>query len=442
MRLPRYVLAALLTAALFVIFPFQASTIAGLKVAGVKLEAIVSPNEIITHRMIVSLRENDLPMDLGVEVLNLGTYTAKDFITIDNTSFHLEPGKSQEVIATIKIPADIGDGGRYAIISIAQKKPTGAEIGSLLVINVPVRLTVKDSQLTHQGEITELSIGEVQNSKPVNIGVTLKNTGNHHFKFNGEFIISNSEGKILDTIHTALIPSPVIPSLEQKLTAIFISQVDLPLGTYSVKANVFLEDGTILDEAQSSFDIRQSYVPPPAPAKVTLTPGTSSTLKTDNEEINVYFPQGSVISQAEVSVQYYPVEQASSPPSGYSLATTCFRIDGLTGLLTKDATITVKYTDTDLEKAKGDDSKLRLARWDETDDKWTIFDTTIEKDSRTISTKTNRFSIWAVMVSTGDLSDSTTTTTNSTNWGLIIGIVGGLILVIGGILFFRRSKSK
>ncbi|MCX6012702.1 MAG: hypothetical protein NTV30_04710, partial [Chloroflexi bacterium] len=77
---------------------------------------------------------------------------------------------------------------------------------------------------------------------------------------------------------------------------------------------------------------------------------------------------------------------------------TCFRIDGLTGLLTKEAKLTVKYTSYDLEQAGGNLSKLRLARWDEIANKWTVIDTIINEQSMTLTVQTNHFSLWSVMI--------------------------------------------
>ena len=236
-----------------ILLPVQVLANPGLRVEGALLVTDVSPGETLTHKMNVGIRESDSAMDIVVAVRDLGEYSARDFITIDNPSFHLEPGQSQDVIATIHVPSNVGVGGKYAIIRIAQKPVAGAGISSLVAIEAPVRLTIKDSKLIHKGEITEVIAGEVISGKPVNISITFKNTGNHHFKFKGEVTISNARGEVLDTIHTALIPSPVIPSLSQKLTANFIPKGDLPLGVYSFRAKVMLEDGTVLDEAEGNF---------------------------------------------------------------------------------------------------------------------------------------------------------------------------------------------
>ena len=119
----KYIYLALVVAALVVtLCPLPAAADPGLRVTGAVLVANVTPGETITHEMTVSIREDDPAMDIGVEVKDWTRYSARDFIVIDQPSFHLEPGQEQNVTATITIPPDVGDGGRYALIGIAQNR--------------------------------------------------------------------------------------------------------------------------------------------------------------------------------------------------------------------------------------------------------------------------------------------------------------------------------
>ena len=274
MKLIRYIMPALAAIIILAALPATAMAMAnpGLRVENAICVADVSPGDTITHKMTLSLVETDSPMDLAVEVNDLdnmkSTYSAKDFISVDKTSFHLEPGESQDVTATVHIPSDVGNGGRYAVI-ILRQKPTGTGVSAVVAVNVRLYLTIKDSQLIHEGEVTEVSAGEAVSGKPVDIFITFKNNGNHHFKFKGEVTVSDAQGEVLDTIYTALSPSSVIPSMSSKLEANFIPEKGLPLGNYFIKVRVMLEDGTILGEAEGSFEVKEPYVPPPPPAETT-----------------------------------------------------------------------------------------------------------------------------------------------------------------------------
>jgi hypothetical protein len=154
-------------------------------------------------------------------------------------------------------------------------------------------------------------------------------------------------------------------------------------------------------------------------------------LETKNKEISISFPKGAVTGQVEVSLRSYPLEQIPAPPAGFNPATTCFRIDGLTGLLAKEATVTVKYTAADLDKAGGDASRLRLARWDEAGSQWSVLKMGVDKKALALTTSTNRLSIWAVMVAPPA----------RVNWvGLAGGAAAGVIIIALLIFFLARRR--
>jgi hypothetical protein len=440
--------AVMLTLALLAV---PASANPGLRVSGAIVRADAIPGTSYTHTMTIGTREDDPPMDIAVDVMGLGqslegacqaleaaedtsTYSARSFITLDKSSFHLEPGDSQEVVATINIPGDVGAGGRYAVIYI-HTQPTGeGQVGIISAINVPVYLTIKDSQLIHTGKIIELPTKEAVSGEPVEILTMFQNTGNHDFKVKGEVTINGTQGQILETITVPVTTSSVVPGITRQLKAIFIPQGELPLGSYSVESKVMLEDGTVLDEASGSFEVKEPYIPPPPAASITLTPNSAATLATADGRISIAFPQGSVTGEVEVSIQSYPPSQLPTPQSGIELGTTCFRVDGLAGLLVKKATITVKYSSADLDKAEGDAARLKLARWDEAQGKWSVLKTKVNTEAMTLSTDTNQLSIWAVVV--GPASGTVNL------WLIIGGAAGVVVLALAIYLPIRRRRNR
>jgi hypothetical protein len=444
----RYIIPALMGVALLLVL--AAPAFAGLRVSGAISKGEVVSGNNYTHTMTISTRDTDPPMDILVDVMGMGQspegacqaleapedtspYSARSFITLDKSSFHLEPGASEEVVATIRIPGNATAGGRYAVIYI-HTQPTGeGQVGIISAINVPVYLTIKDSQLIHTGKITELPTTEAVPGEPVEILTMFQNTGNHDFKVKEEVTIKDTQGQILETISVPLTTSSVVPGLTRQLKATFIPQGELPLGSYSVASKVMLEDGTVLDQASGNFEVKKPYVPPPPAASITLTPGSAATLATADGRISIAFPQGSVTSQVEVSIQSYPPSQLPTPQSGIELGTTCFRVDGLTGLLVKEATITVKYSSADLDKAGGDASKLKLARWDEAQSEWSVLETRINVEAMTLSTDTNQLSIWAVVVGSA---------AGTTNLGVIIGAAAGAVVVMGLLVYFLAVRRR
>ena len=97
----------------------------------------------------------------------------------------------------------------------------------------------------------------------------------------------------------------------------------------------------------------------------------------------------------------------------------------------------VKYSSADLEAAGSDVSKLTLARYDESENKWTIVPTTLDTNALTLTATTNRFSIWAVMVTSGETPGGTSPTSGTGKPGLaldttlVFAALGLAIMVVG-----------
>jgi hypothetical protein len=270
----------------------------GLTVEGALLVTEVSPGDILKHKIIVSIASSDSPQDILARVADVeqnldgsyklfevpaenNSFSAFSYITLDKNSAHLEPGAKQELIATIRIPQNAGDGGRYAIINI-QTKPVGqGGLGISSAVNVPVYLTIKNTKIRYSGEISAISTGEITSGKPVDILLTFHNQGNIHYKIKSEVTVTDASGKKLDTI---LVPagSSIIPNMNRQIKASFIPENPLSPGTFNIAARVTLEDGTPLDESQSNFEVRESYIPParsaaqiPSESSPTSPPGTN-----------------------------------------------------------------------------------------------------------------------------------------------------------------------
>jgi len=419
------------------------SAFAGLWVTGASLAAEVSPGDTLTHNFSVGIRETDPPMDIQIDVGGMGqslngtcqaldssrdtnAYSARQFITLDKSSFHLDPGNSQKVVATIHVPRDTGAGGRYAVINVHSQPVSEGQVNMISAINIPIYLTIKGSQLIYAGRVTEISTSEPADGQPVHIFTVFQNTGNHHFKVKGEVTIADAQGQILDSMHLASTSSAIIPTMSRLIESTFIPQSQLPSGVYSIKSRLMLEDGTVVAETSGNFAIEEIYIPPQAPASVTLTPNKTSVLKTENGEISVIFPAGAVAGQVAVSLRNYPVEQIPPPPKGFEMASTVFRIDGLSGILDKGAAVTVKYTQADLNKAGGDASRLRLARWDEAQNRWQFLPTQVDTLATSLSTDSKQLSIWAIMVAPHS---------GGINWWPIIGPVAGIAII--GVLAYN-----
>jgi hypothetical protein len=166
---------------------------------------------------------------------------------------------------------------------------------------------------------------------------------------------------------------------------------------------VSLADGTVLDTKTATFDVKSTYIAPPKETSITLTPQDTAVLASSDNVTIISFPAGAAIADVTVTLKPFALENLPTLPAGAQAGGTCFEVDGLSGLLSKDATISVRYSDADLAVAGGDASKLVLARYDSSDNKWTLLNTNVNRDTTTLSATTNRFSTWAVVTTSSPL---------------------------------------
>jgi|WetSurMetagenome_2_1015567.scaffolds.fasta_scaffold02485_6 hypothetical protein len=387
--------------------------VAAVKVEGAKIMLDVKPGTNYIFPMAISTKPDDTPADYAIEVYGFGqssdggsysplfaaddagACSARGMVVVESSLIHIDPGQRKAFNATIRVPANVGDGGRYAIIHIHPASAGNQQTGFATAIIVPVMLTVKDSKLIETGIITGVDVGEIVAGKPITVSTTLKNTGNHHYYgVVNQVAVTDPAGKSVATVIANALPNAVIPG--QSVT--FVAPVSKPLsvGVYTVKSTMMLESGTVLGTSSTSIAVKEAYIPPFTESGKKISPDNQATLMVPEGTITISFPQGAVLSDTMVTVKPYTGTLPVLPP-GATAGTTAFAVDGLSGLLAKDATVTVKYTRMDLDAAKGDISKLVLGRYDRSENHWTFLPTTVDNNAMTLTATTNRFSTWAVI---------------------------------------------
>lgn len=386
---------------------------AAIGVNGAKYTGSIPPGGTNTHVMTIDIGAGEQAADVTVEVAGFGQtpsgiytplspandanpYSARSFITLDNATIHLKPGTQQSVTATIKLPQNVGPGGRYAIIYIHSLPGKGASLSTAIV--VPIFITVAGTTPTKTGSITQVDTGTVTIGQPVTITTTFKNTGNYHYySASNEITLTDANGALVGNASTTQMTFAIIPGN----TVQFVMQPDLknlPVGTYTVDSKVLLE-GKVLDEKSTTFTVKTNYIPPATESSITVRPGSPATLTSPDGRYSVSFPQGSVLSDVVVTLKPYSKDKLSKAPSGAKLGATSFEVAGLAGLLSKDATVKVTYSADDLAAAGGDASQLKLSYFDAAQEAWVILPTQVNTQDKTLTTTTNRMGIWAVMVS-------------------------------------------
>lgn len=424
--------------------------VTALKVEGAKIMLDVKPGTTYIFPMAVSIKPDDSASEYAIDILGFGQsldaglyqglpadkdtglYSARSYISFPSATVYINPGERKEFNATVKLPSNIGEGGRYAVVLIHPAAAGSGQAAIATAVLVPVMLTVQGSKLVETGTITSIDVGEIVEAKPITVTTTLRNTGNHHYYgVVNQVTITDAGGKTVASAKTDPFSRAVIPGQSVR----FDAPVSTPLavGTYTVKSEMMLESGTVLDSSSTSVTVKEAYIPPFTESAMKITPDNPATIKVPEGTITLSFPQGSVLSDTTVTVKPF-TGTLPALPSGATAGTTAFAIDGLSGLLAKDATVTVKYASGDLAAAGGKTGKLALARYDRSDSGWTVLPTTVDSNAMTLTAATNRFSTWVVIAtdsppSAGKPAGSTSQSAPGPEPLLIFGLLAVVVLV-------------
>jgi hypothetical protein len=247
----------------------------GIGASGIIFEKDAAPGEHISHVITVSLGADENATDFLVEVMdwNQGLkgqnnavndsayrpYSAKGFLKVTPQSFHLDSGSSQKVVVDGDIPTNVGDGGRYAIISVRNipmmKQQGKASVGVVLDMDTIVLLTISGSEILKTGEIESLNIDEPISKKQQNVTLFFNNTGNYHFAINVTADLVDRQGKLVARSTESPLAS-VLPGASRIVQISLIPETELEPGSYSINATVSRRDGTTLASKNIKFEIK------------------------------------------------------------------------------------------------------------------------------------------------------------------------------------------
>lgn len=441
--------------ALVILVLLSTATVSAISVSGAKYMGSIAPGGTDVHMITVGIKADDDPTDVTAEVRGFGQnldkgytnldpkndvspYSARAIITLDNPTIHLEPGTTKNIKATIKLPQNSGAGGRYAIIYLYALPGKGKSFTT--AVQVPVFITVKGTTLTETGSITNLEMGDINIGQPIVVTTTLENTGNYHYYHTKNVVtLTDSNGITVANMTT----TPSIDAIIPGSTVQFVVKPDvknLPVGTYTADSKVLLENGKVLDEKTTTFSVKTNYIPPLTESSITLSPGSAGTLNSPDGRYSVSFPQGAVLGNVLVTLKPYSKDKLQAAPANAKPGVTCFEITGLSGLLSKDATVKVTYSADDLSAAGGDTTKLKLAYFDAAQNAWVIMPTQVNVGSTTLTTTTNHMGVWNVMVSSSTTSGSSAPGATATKSPVTMTVI--LASLIIAVIAIGKSVRK
>jgi hypothetical protein len=179
-------------------------------------------------------------------------YSARTFITLEKTSVYVEAGGRAGINATIAVPADARDGGRYAVILVYQAESVSSPPAESAVAVIPVFLNIKGGNTTGTGEITALEYTITKPGNTVQIATWFQNTGNYHFYGAvNNVTITDSHGTVVTRAITTPFELALIPGQEVRFSVSVES--GLPDAGYILTSRMEQQDGTLLAEQKESL---------------------------------------------------------------------------------------------------------------------------------------------------------------------------------------------
>ena len=247
-------------------------------VSGVIFNPEVNAGEHVSHEITVIQKSTENATDLTIDLYDWNQtidgsnivgeegsvktpYSAKSFLNVTPSSLHLEPGSTKKILVEGDIPADTSPGGRYAIVSIMDSpKLAGKGEGTAGLVSVVVGykalIMIKvRGDILQTAEITDLSVEKPISPKQQNVTMTLKNTGNFHYKPDIELAIKDKNGNTLanDTLVTN---SSIIPPFSHNFRLSLKPENGLEPGKYLISARVSLKDGTKIASKEMEIEIK------------------------------------------------------------------------------------------------------------------------------------------------------------------------------------------
>jgi len=178
---------------------------------------------------------------IGAKESKMDLEKAANIFNPDPGEFILSPGEQKTVNIKVTPPPD-AQGGIYGTILVTEMPPKteGANVVNVGRIAVGVLLTLPGTS-TKSGEITSIDMSQKKSGEPIEIKGMFKNTGNIHFKVTGKAFIEDQSGKQLAQL--SLGEHLVIPPGGDRLFSGRWKPEGLPVGDYTIKAEMQIEDG-------------------------------------------------------------------------------------------------------------------------------------------------------------------------------------------------------
>ena len=180
---------------------------------------------------------------------------------VEPEEFILAPKEEQEVNIVVNISQGQKiepSGGAYAVLMFESRavESQKGSITNIARIGVPILISLPGSK-EKSGEIIGFDITQDKTNNEIKFYLRFKNTGNIHFSpQGGKVVIKDEIGLKKDEV--LISPHMCIPNCERYMDASWKPE-ELPIGRYSVKGVLEIEEGKVIESEEITFSIVEPY---------------------------------------------------------------------------------------------------------------------------------------------------------------------------------------
>jgi hypothetical protein len=189
-------------------------------------------------------------------------YSLRSLISVSPATLQLKAGDTTKLEVTVSVPDNVGDGTRYAIVTITgmPTSPAGSSnVGFGVELGVSAIVQIADTPQTKTGEIKGIDVTQSLPGAPIPVKVSFLNTGNSHYGavpnelMTTALLLDPSSEDLADATASGNQLS-VIPSFTRDIALTMSPTKALVDGTkYHLEVGVGLKDGTVLDRKALDF---------------------------------------------------------------------------------------------------------------------------------------------------------------------------------------------
>jgi hypothetical protein len=206
-------------------------------------------------------------------------YSARTMVTASPRSVHIQPGDTVKLDVNIAVPADVGDGTRYAVVTITGQPATAspsasANVGFAVELGASAIVQISGTTQNRVGTIKTISVGQALPGQPLPVSVSFLNTGDTHYGAQPDELqttgtLQDATGAVLATSSADGNNLSVIPTFSRDIALPMTPAKPLVDGEkYHIEVGVGLKDGTVLDRKTLDFTWSGGQAVGGAPAPV------------------------------------------------------------------------------------------------------------------------------------------------------------------------------